>query len=93
MFVNQFRIYCTVPFKPDCREWQLHTQDFSQNIDVHTDFKQDLLSSTFKTKESQALHMHTPWTYWFAQTRFCQELPYFADWVTILSNNEDSCTP
>ena len=39
---------------------------FSKKIDVHSDFKQDLLFSTFKAKESQALQMHTPWTCWFA---------------------------
>ena len=52
------------PASPGCREWQLHrpTQGFSQNIDVHIDFKQDLLSSTFKTRESKALHTHTLWT-------------------------------
>ena len=57
-----------------------YTQDFSQNIDVHTNFKQDLLFFTFETKESKALHTHTPWTYWSAHTRSCRELPYSAVW-------------
>ena len=34
---------------PGCGAWRL-TQDFSQNIDVQTDFKQELLFSCFKQR-------------------------------------------
>ena len=45
---------------PVCGGWQLHKQDFLQNIDVHVNFEQDLFFSTFETKGTTGhTHAHT----------------------------------
>ena len=78
---------------PVCRVWQLHAQDFLLNFCVHVDFERDLLFSTLKTKEPNALHTDTPMLCWSARTRSRRELPYSADWIeaNTMESNLASC--
>ena len=43
-------------------------------FDVHTDLEQDLLFSTLKTKETQAVHSHIPWRCWYVMCAHPQDL-------------------
>ena len=80
-FIRVQKYWLTSPAARLQRMATARTRFFTKYWCAHR-YKQDLLFSTFKTKGSQALHTHTPWTCWSAHTRSCRELSYFADWLS-----------